>query len=497
MKLRLLLVFLFVVEVVPSAAQNFTAVTGTIVDPNGLLYSNCNITAELIPAGTNPTINGAAIGGLNRAGCDGNGSFNMNLGSNAVILPGGTQWKFTVNTNGAPLPIGTGPQTCSAIITISGASQNISGNFSCPLLSNNTGKLGTTSGAFDSGIRANGPIGPNWTQTSNGINISSNTFIGTQSSVNSAFWSINTFPSAQFSQVGIGALNGTTDLPGPSIYNQPSGANYFACVENTTTISLVKVVNGGSTTLASVASTGLIGDVLRIEIWPGASLVCNKNGSPILTATDNTFTSGSPGITITGNVATLTNFYGGAQAVEFNQNLLGCTLLTPATVNANVTTDQNLTSCTIPFGMLGNPGMTMRIYLAGVYSTPAASTTAVNLKLKLCTVAGCGSGSVLTLLSITSSALGSIQATNNPFILQSSPASLYPVSTGNWESHGTLSIGLTASSSAADSVFPDTNTAAVGVLSPVQTLFLQASISFTVASASNSATVRQFNVRIE
>jgi hypothetical protein len=118
----------------PAAAQNFTAVSGTITDPNGVPYSNCAVTAELVPSGTNPTIGGAGISGLNRASCDANGSFSMTLGSNAVISPGGTQWKFTVTETGSPLPLGTGPQTCIATIAVSGASQSISGNFSCPAL---------------------------------------------------------------------------------------------------------------------------------------------------------------------------------------------------------------------------------------------------------------------------------------------------------------------------------------------------------------------------
>jgi len=127
----------------PAFAQNFTSVSGTITDPSAIPYANCNITAELVPSGTNPTIGGAAIGGLNRASCDANGNFSMTLGSNAVILPGGTQWKFTVTETGNPPPLGTGPQSCTATITISGASQSISGNFSCPALGRGSSGTGS------------------------------------------------------------------------------------------------------------------------------------------------------------------------------------------------------------------------------------------------------------------------------------------------------------------------------------------------------------------
>lgn len=126
-------------------AQNTTIVTATITDPNGLPYSNAKVQAQLIPAGITPRIpppcNGQSaspcfVSGFTSATADVTGSFSMNLASNAVLTPGGTQWQFTVNETGIAPPAGTGPQSCTATITISGASQSISSNFfSCPVLS--------------------------------------------------------------------------------------------------------------------------------------------------------------------------------------------------------------------------------------------------------------------------------------------------------------------------------------------------------------------------
>jgi hypothetical protein len=132
----------------PAAAQNVTTVSGTVKDTNGVPYSNGTVQAQLLPAGVTPTIpppcNGqnstpCVVSAFSRGSTDSGGNFNMNLASNAVLSPGGTQWQFAVNTTGAPLPIGTGPQTCSATLTISGASQSVSASFSaCPALSNVT-----------------------------------------------------------------------------------------------------------------------------------------------------------------------------------------------------------------------------------------------------------------------------------------------------------------------------------------------------------------------
>src|SRR5207247_3443031 len=95
-----------------------------------------------------------------------------------------------------------------------------------------------------------------------------------------------------------------------------------------------------------------------------------------------------------------------------------CTNVTPVTVNANVSTDQNLMACTIPAGTLNRVGRTLRVKVAGLYSTPAASTSQVTIKVKICSVSGCGSGNVLTALNIQSTAIGTVQITNANFSLR-------------------------------------------------------------------------------
>jgi hypothetical protein len=480
--------------------QNFTAVSGTIVDPNGLPYSNCAITAELVPSGTNPTIGGASIGGLNRASCDVNGVFSMTLGSNAVILPGGTQWKFTVNESpGIPPPGGFGPQSFVATLTISGASQDISASLAVPALAlGRSGAAGPVGGigvtAQDFFIRANGPIGSNWSKNGNGLTITGNNVTGAAAGqASSSFWVANSFTPIQFSQWAAVTLNGTTDSLGPTILNQANGANYYDCVENTTTLTMRKVVNGVPSTLASTSITGQKFDTIRLEIWPGSILVCNLNFNPLLTASDSTFTLGSPGIEVIGNVAT------GGQWIAGNISGHGwrCTLLTPVTVNANVTADQNLFSCPLPPSGFAGPTQPLRVYLAGVYSTPAASTAAINVKAEVCAVSGCGSGTVVPFVSITSAALGGIQATNNPFTLEVISSTIPSTGLNTFEVHGKLSIGLSASQSAAQAVFADNNTAPIGGLNVLNQLFLQITIAFSSASASNSATARALIVGLD
>lgn len=125
-------------------AQTPTVVTGTITDANGLPYSFAKVSAQLIPTTASPTVIVGAIpkqiGGQQNATADVNGTFSMNLfcnvagGGCSVISPAGTQWQFTVTTPGISPPLGTGPQACSASVTVTGASQSVSSNFSCPSL---------------------------------------------------------------------------------------------------------------------------------------------------------------------------------------------------------------------------------------------------------------------------------------------------------------------------------------------------------------------------
>src|SRR5689334_11817617 len=81
----------------PAAAQNFTNVTGTITDPNGLPYSFANINATLVGVNPAPTINGQRVAGSFAVQADANGTFSMTVANNAVV---GGQWNFAVSIAG-------------------------------------------------------------------------------------------------------------------------------------------------------------------------------------------------------------------------------------------------------------------------------------------------------------------------------------------------------------------------------------------------------------
>lgn len=179
------------------AQCNFVTVTGTITDPNGLLYSGATIEAQIVPASgaTCQNSQGPFTGDI-RASLDSTGSFSMNVAANNSISQPGTKWQFTINSGGAtiPTPFGTGPQSFSTTLTIN-ATQSLSATLSAlaPSLSH---------ASTASGLKVNGV-----TVTNPNLQDSSSYFYQVVGS--------NIQLQPQFSVVmnGIAALNGTFEAP--------------------------------------------------------------------------------------------------------------------------------------------------------------------------------------------------------------------------------------------------------------------------------------------
>src|SRR5712664_2752030 len=106
-----------------------TTVTGAVKDVNGLAYGGAQMKAQLVFPGTpvsNPTVTISVLAqcnanGFGSAPCQvpfapNQGPFNLDnagnlpgggitLQDNSLVTPAGTQWLFTVNSNGNPPPI--------------------------------------------------------------------------------------------------------------------------------------------------------------------------------------------------------------------------------------------------------------------------------------------------------------------------------------------------------------------------------------------------------
>jgi hypothetical protein len=138
------------------AEAQFTTVTGTVLDPDGIPYSNGTIVPTLISSAT-PTLNGLAYTPPSGpVGLDFNGSFIMNLASQGSLSPGGTTWSFkTCSSAGTVQPAGgTGPQ-CFVItgIVVTGATQSISAQLQAAAL-----RLTRTGGGGSGGCTPGGNV---------------------------------------------------------------------------------------------------------------------------------------------------------------------------------------------------------------------------------------------------------------------------------------------------------------------------------------------------
>jgi hypothetical protein len=127
---------------------------------------------------------------------------------------------------------------------------------------------------------------------------------------------------------------------------------------------------------------------------------------------------------------------------------------------------------------------------AGVYTTPAAQTPTITFKIKLCTISGCGSGTVVTLVSIvTTATLASI--TNNNWHIDVMGYTAATGATGNLEIHGPVAVDLGALTTTADSIFVDTNTGVSSNIDLTAALFVDFTATFsTNAVGANSITQR-------
>jgi hypothetical protein len=182
----------------------------------------------------------------------------------------------------------------------------------------NTASATTTAQPSDDFNRANGSLGANWTDmTGGGLAIASQAVVGTSSTGNSGdIRNLETYANNQYSQVTVTStqLSGTQYI-GPVVRAQNGGQNLYAGLyewnQNSPQLMLFKRINGTWTQLGASYSSGALsaGTLLTLTVI-GNTLALAQNGTPRVTASDNTLSSGAPGIIASGK-ATADNWAGG------------------------------------------------------------------------------------------------------------------------------------------------------------------------------------------
>lgn len=185
------------------------------------------------------------------------------------------------------------------------------------------------------------------------------------------------------------------------------------------------------------------------------------------------------------NMVTIIDVPGGGGGSPGNS----VTDVTPVTVMGNTTADQTLMELPLGAGYLNTAGEPFLFNGAGVYTTAALQTPTLTFKVKLCTVSGCGSGTVVTLVSIVSAATLAGN-TADPWNFSFLGYTAVTGATGKLEIHGPLAADLGVLPGSAAAVFNDTNTAASSAIDLTAALFVDFTVATSTANAGNSITQR-------
>jgi hypothetical protein len=140
-------------------------------------------------------------------------------------------------------------------------------------------------------------------QVSNQLQISGSFAIATVASArNNSIVTGTSFPNSQWAQATLSIFNsGAGAVPYILLRATGSGAGANAVYRldwdrTSNTVRILSMINGVFVTLASSSSMTVVGgDILRFEAQ-GAALRGYRNGTQVVSATDSTVTTGSPGL---------------------------------------------------------------------------------------------------------------------------------------------------------------------------------------------------------
>ena len=162
--------------------------------------------------------------------------------------------------------------------------------------------------------------------------------------------------------------------------------------------------------------------------------------------------------------------------------------VTPVTVSANSTSPQVLQQLSLTAGLLnvaGNSGGAYTYNGSGIYTVASLQVPTLTWTLNLCTVSGCGSGTVRALATIVTPAV--VTATNNAWNIRLAISNTGTGVAGTLITHGSAIVELTAASDTG-TASSDSNTTSSGAIDLTAALFLQLTVTTSTGNAGNSIT---------
>jgi len=185
------------------------------------------------------------------------------------------------------------------------------GLLALPILQSNA-HAATISDNFN---RANGGLGSNWTTVSGTTapQIVNNTAQpGSAGTLNSAYWSANTFGSNQYAAASFPNSSGTNYGPAIAVRLSNSKGYFLWYGNSASTVSIWRMDSSSSWTQLKTSAKLTIAatDVWQLQAV-GSTLTGYQNGQPVVTTTDTHYTTGGPGIWMYYATNQITNWSGG------------------------------------------------------------------------------------------------------------------------------------------------------------------------------------------
>jgi len=165
----------------------------------------------------------------------------------------------------------------------------------------------------------------------------------------------------------------------------------------------------------------------------------------------------------------------------------GIGVVSTVSVNGVAATDTQLLEVTLPAAYLNRSSAVLDIKASGTWTTGTTQTPTQTFKVKLCTVSGCGSGTVLTLVSWTSAA--ATASTTQTWLTISTLGTVTTGSSGTVIAHGFADLPVGASANTAFAGFHDVNTAASSGIDLTAQLFLNLMWNVSTQSGTKNSAI--------
>ena len=288
----------------------------TVANGSGTVGS-ANITnvAVTCTAASTYSIGGTVSGLSGTVVLQDNGGDDLSVGANGGFtfgtgLAAGSAYSVTVKTS----PAGQSCTVANGSGTVGSANiTNVA--VTCTATSGNSGS--------DNFNRANGPLGPDWTDMSDGgLAISSQAVTGTSATgITGDMRTAENYSSDQFSQVEVTSTQLTgSQWIGPAVRTQDGGqAGYLGVYDwnnGSPELMLFRRVGSSLLQLGSAYSSGPLAAGTQLKLMVvGSTLSFLENGVERIAASDGTWTGGAPGIMANGT-ATADNWSGGSAGFE-------------------------------------------------------------------------------------------------------------------------------------------------------------------------------------